>query len=281
MISVFTERALLRKVKLGDSFSPQKTTIVIIEKGSISIKSNELIHHYKKGNLGMIIPNNVYKVNAFTDDVKAYFILIDRDELNNQTSFAFNKYEMQQALRSSNNNIEKVSDNAFAHILNLCEQLFYYNQEEKEITFSQQIKLSLFTSLVYILVGDFLQGKGKDINILENSRKESITMKFLQLVSINFMKEKELKFYADKLLISSKYLSNTVREITNQPPSKFITEALLNNAKILLLSSDNSIKEISNELDFSDQYAFGKFFKKHTGLSPSNFKKTNKLVDAI
>lgn len=69
MISVFTERALLRKVKLGDSFSPQKTTIVIIEKGSISIKSNELIHHYKKGNLGMIIPNNVYKVNAFTDDV--------------------------------------------------------------------------------------------------------------------------------------------------------------------------------------------------------------------
>ena len=281
MISVFTERALLRKVKLGDSFSPQKTTIVIIEKGSISIKSNELIHHYKKGNLGMIRPNNVYKVNAFTDDVKAYFILIDRDELNNQTSFAFNKYEMQQALRSSNNNIEKVSDNAFAHILNLCEQLFYYNQEEKEITFSQQIKLSLFTSLVYILVGDFLQGKGKDINILKNSRKESITMKFLQLVSINFMKEKELKFYADKLLISSKYLSNTVREITNQPPSKFITEALLNNAKILLLSSDNSIKEISNELDFSDQYAFGKFFKKHTGLSPSNFKKTNKLVDAI
>lgn len=229
----------------------------------------------------MIIPNNVYKVNAFTDDVKAYFILIDRDELNNQTSFAFNKYEMQQALRSSNNNIEKVSDNAFAHILNLCEQLFYYNQEEKEITFSQQIKLSLFTSLVYILVGDFLQGKGKDINILKNSRKESITMKFLQLVSINFMKEKELKFYADKLLISSKYLSNTVREITNQPPSKFITEALLNNAKILLLNSDNSIKEISNELDFSDQYAFGKFFKKHTGLSPSNFKKTNKLVDAI
>ena len=281
MISVFTERALLRKVKVGDSFSPQKTTIVIIEKGSISIKSNELIHHYKKGNLGMIIPNNVYKVNAFTDDVKAYFILIDRDELNNQTSFAFNKYEMQQALRSSNNNIEKVSDNAFAHILNLCEQLFYYNQEEKEITFSQQIKLSLFTSLVYILVGDFLQGKGKDINILENSRKESITMKFLQLVSINFMKEKELKFYADKLLISSKYLSNTVREITNQPPSKFITEALLNNAKILLLNSDNSIKEISNELDFSDQYAFGKFFKKHTGLSPSNFRKTNKLVDAI
>ena len=281
MISVFTERALLRKVKLGDSFSPQKTTIVIIEKGSISIKSNELIHHYKKGNLGMIIPNNVYKVNAFTDDVKAYFILIDRDELNNQTSFAFNKYEMQQALRSSNNNIEKVSDNAFAHILNLCEQLFYYNQEEKEITFSQQIKLSLFTSLVYILVGDFLQGKGKDINILKNSRKETITMKFLQLVSINFMKEKELKFYADKLLISSKYLSNTVREITNQPPSKFITEALLNNAKLLLLNSDNSIKEISNELDFSDQYAFGKFFKKHTGLSPSNFKKTNKLVDAI
>lgn len=65
------------------------------------------------------------------------------------------------------------------------------------------------------------------------------------------------------------------------PPSKIIGEALLNNAKILLLNSDKSIKEIANEMSFSDQYAFGKFFKKHTGLSPSKFKKTNKLVDAI
>jgi hypothetical protein len=64
------------------------------------------------------------------------------------------------------------------------------------------------------------------------------------------MKEKELKFYADKLLISSKYLSNTVREITNQPPSKFITEALLNNAKILLLIPTTLLKKYPTSLIF-------------------------------
>lgn len=213
MIIVFTEDVILQKVKVEEYFSPQRITFFIIEKGCMITETNGVMYRYKKGNLDMTSPQNVYKLINLTDDLKVYIIAIDGNELNNKTSFVFNKYEMLHALRSKDNNMEKVSDRTFEHIISLCEQLFYYQEYEKEIAFGQQIMLSLFTSVVYILVGDLLQKKGKNINMLENSRKENITIEFLHLVGENFKKDRELQFYADQMKISTKYLSNTVREI--------------------------------------------------------------------
>lgn len=94
-------------------------------------------------------------------------------------------------------------------------------------------------------------------------------------------KKKELSFYAESLLISVKYLSNCVREITKSPPTSFIADALMNEAKVILLHPNNTGGMIAGELGFSDQYSFGKFFKKHTRLSPLNFRKRNHLIDPI
>ncbi|MCB4235521.1 helix-turn-helix domain-containing protein [Kaistella anthropi] len=99
--------------------------------------------------------------------------------------------------------------------------------------------------------------------------------------TLHFKNEKELKFYADKLYITVKYLSNTVREITKVPPTYFITDSIINEAKINLLDNNTSIKEIANQLGFADQYTFGKFFKKHTGLSPKHYRLENTLIQSF
>jgi AraC-like DNA-binding protein len=111
-----------------------------------------------------------------------------------------------------------------------------------------------------------------------NTRKEEITLRFIELVSIHFRTEKELSFYAEKLNISIKYLFICVKETTNTPPTEFIANALLNESKTLLLSTKNTISIIASALSFSDQYAFGKFFKKQTGLSPKNYRSKNEAV---
>ena len=114
-----------------------------------------------------------------------------------------------------------------------------------------------------------------------NTRKEEIAMRFIELASLHYKEEKELQFYADQLSISIKYLSNAVRSITHVPPTQFLAASLMDEAKLLLLNSNLAIRAISDRLGFSDQYAFGKFFKKHTGLSPRNFKQQNILVSTI
>lgn len=281
MINVLTEIALSNKLTRGASFSPTNFLFIIIEKGQIRIEENESNIDYSRGNIVTLLPNRLYKIQSYSDNLKVYFISADRSKLNKKTAFVFNQYEMLKALHINQSNLQSLQEDALKNLLVLCSQLHFYSQNESTISFSQHIKLALFTSMVYIIASDFLKDNTNKNGVFENNRKEEITMKFIQQVRENFTKEKELKFYADRLSISVKYLSNTVRELTHQPPSQIIVDALLNKAKILLLNSKKPIKEIARQLNYSDQYSFGKFFKKHTGASPSYFRKVNTLMDSV
>lgn len=279
MIDIFTEEIFLDRVHSGESFSPSRQVLVVLESGYIELETNEKSVLHQKGNVIALIPGQFYKVINYSDKMKAFFIVIEREGLNKKITFVFNKYELLKTLYNTENKLENLNEEIFYNILLLCKQLHYYSN--KNIPFNENIKLALFTSLVYIMVGELLSNANMATNPLVNSRKEEITIDFLHLVSKYVAKERELKFYASKLHLSPKYLSNTIREVTGQPPTHFISEAILNQAKLSLLNSNISIKEISGQLYFSDQYAFGKFFKSHTNLSPSHFRKKNRIVESI
>lgn len=278
MIDIHTEQILFDKIKVGNSFNPSRNAFIVIEKGSINIEVNEKLLTYNSGRIAFIIPNNIYKINSFTEDIKIYFVIIKRDEINNKISFVFSRYEMMRAVRNSYNAHKKPDKNSFLNIIRICELLYFYKKQETKTEYAENIKMGLLTSLIYILAASYIDEGNPEGKEGKSSRKEEITMTFLQLINSYAIEYKELKFYADELLISVKYLSNSVRAITGEPPSKFIVGMVLYRAKILILNSNMSIKEIAVQLKFSDQYAFGKFFKKQTGLSPSNYKKHNKLV---
>lgn len=81
-----------------------------------------------------------------------------------------------------------------------------------------------------------------------------------------------LEFYADELNVSTQHLIRIVKRNTNKTPYTLISESLVINAKILLKNPNLTITEISEELSFSDNSSFGKFFKKHTDISPNSYR---------
>jgi transcriptional regulator, AraC family len=81
-----------------------------------------------------------------------------------------------------------------------------------------------------------------------------------------------LKFYADKLCVSPKHLSFLIKNATGLPANKWVTDAVIHDAKHLLQSSGNSVKEIAYILNFSNQSFFGKYFKREVGVSPSDYQ---------
>lgn len=107
----------------------------------------------------------------------------------------------------------------------------------------------------------------------QQMRYEYILKNFMNLLMQNFRKEHLVPYYADQLNISPQYLSLIIKRLTGRTSSQFIFERLYCEARTLLNRPDLSIKEISEQLCFSDQSAFGKFFKKHSGLSPVEFRK--------
>lgn len=110
--------------------------------------------------------------------------------------------------------------------------------------------------------------------VLDKNKKNTnrITEKFISLVQQHFKKERFLDFYAAKLEVSTKHLSRTVKDITGFTAVDWIDRFIILEAKVLLKSTTMSIQQISNELNFPSQSFFGKYFKKHTGRSPKDFR---------
>ena len=122
----------------------------------------------------------------------------------------------------------------------------------------------------------FFYGAGHYYHKLDDSRKKShheiLVEKFLHLVQNNYREERGLDFYANKLCVSTKHLSKVIKAVSNKPASDWIDEHVALEAKALLKSTNMTVEQISDELNFPSQSFFGKYFKRVAGMSPSEYK---------
>jgi AraC-like DNA-binding protein len=94
----------------------------------------------------------------------------------------------------------------------------------------------------------------------------------LKLLREHVKEQRSVNFYADMLYVTPKHLSMCVKEITGKTCGEIIDEMVVAEAKALLHNSELTIGRVADELNFSDQYFFSKYFKKRTGMSPMNYR---------
>ena len=104
------------------------------------------------------------------------------------------------------------------------------------------------------------------------TRKEDIVMSFMKVLSGHFKEERSVQFYANLLFITPKHLTKTVKELTNKTCGELIDDMVILEAKVLLNDHTLSVANVADHLHFSDQFFFSKFFKRHTGLTPTEFR---------
>ena len=107
--------------------------------------------------------------------------------------------------------------------------------------------------------------------------KENLIARFTHLLNENPGERHEVRWYAQQLCIDATYLSRILKAFNGKTAGQWIDGALARKAKLYLADSDTSIKDIADKLNFSDQAAFGKFFKKQEGLSPLNYRREQLL----
>jgi AraC-like DNA-binding protein len=98
-------------------------------------------------------------------------------------------------------------------------------------------------------------------------------LKFINLIDENYTKRISVSSYANSLLITSRTLSDLTHQLLNKTPSQMIQERIILEIQRLLLHSDLNINQIGYRLGFDDPSYFVKYFKKHTKISPSEFRK--------
>lgn len=103
-------------------------------------------------------------------------------------------------------------------------------------------------------------------------REEILFKEFIKLVSEHHRKERRVDFYAEQLYLSPKHFSTVIKKVSGKTAGHWIDEYVILEAKTLLKFSAMSIQEIAYYMNFPNPSFFGKYFKHHTGMSPSEYK---------
>ncbi len=101
---------------------------------------------------------------------------------------------------------------------------------------------------------------------------KEIFSRFLQLLSSEPQKRQKVSYYAEKLNITSKYLSIITKRVSGKSPMRWITNSVMEDSFQLLKSTDLSIKEISNRMGFPNPSFFGQYFREQTGKTPMSYR---------
>ena len=107
-------------------------------------------------------------------------------------------------------------------------------------------------------------------------RASELYSEFVNEVAAHFSSNSDVHFYADALNVSSRYLAQVTKRIAGKAPKTIIDDYLCNEAKQQLFSSDRTVQEIAYALGFNSQAHFSKFFRKMTGIAPSEYRKTKR-----
>ena len=103
-------------------------------------------------------------------------------------------------------------------------------------------------------------------------REETLFKQFINLVSEHHRKERRVDFYAEQLFLSPKHFSTVIKKVSGKTAGQWIDEYVILEAKTLLKYSAMSIQEVAYYMNFPNPSFFGKYFKQHTGMSPSEYK---------
>ena len=107
-------------------------------------------------------------------------------------------------------------------------------------------------------------------------RKRELYDRFVKLIAEHFIERRDVAFYAGKLCISMSYLASVTRTLTGETPKEMIDKWIVHEIKLMLMFSDLSLQQIADRMHFPDQSYLGRYFKKHTGESPTEYRNTKK-----
>lgn len=148
-----------------------------------------------------------------------------------------------------------------------------YNRHE------HQYRQEIAKCLLFALIAEI----GALYSTIENSdkkqgRAEKLTSQFYALLRKHYKEERNISFYADKMCLTPKYLTATIKKITGKSIITWIHEAVIAAAKVQLKSTDKTVLQISEELNFNDASLFCRFFRKYTGITPKQYRESGVSV---
>ena len=243
---------------------------VMVTEGRLSVDMNNVTYHLEK-NCSLFVDRKMVINNVkHTENFNCLICAMSTD-----IGFAFfNKSLLQSIMHIMANPVIKLEQDEVDLMLKYYE-LLTFKMDHPEMSFGRETVRDIIRCFAYDLLSNINRHLNQDNGDDMLRQGDRIFRRFMLLLADNTNVNRSVKSYADELCVSPKYLTSVCRRHSDYNASELIATAVISRIKQLLLYSDLSIKEVANEMGFDNLSFFGKYGRKHLGLSPNHYRKAN------
>lgn len=268
-VEIFTQHNIFERIAVDKPFRPDNPAFIFIKTGTIKLKQSFRDLELSANMFMVTDPETVYEMISISDDFQSRMVSYKREFIS-ALSLKFNRLITYRYFRQQMNIGVPFHADEMEVVWKSVNFLKYILDSETEMTYKKEIVEHLFSVFCYQMAGIISKEDSNAMN--QMSRQEEIVFVFLNDVAKYHNKERNVEYYAARQSITTRHLSSVIKSVTGKPASEIIALIVINEAKVLLNSSNKPVSEISGMLGFSDQYSFSHFFKKHLGESPTQYR---------
>jgi AraC-like DNA-binding protein len=245
----------------------QTGIFVVCLEGELTATINLIDYHVRPNDLVTLLPGTIIQMREKAERVKLSFIGFSSACLSriNLGTRLLNRYDL-----IAEHPVVHLSASSATYIndyFSLISRVTFDENYEFSPAITENILSSVITSVLEIY-------SKSNIMRTNTTRKDEICKELIQLVTQHYVTERKAQFYADKMGVSLQYLSTTVKQVTGKNILDIISYVVIMDAKSKLKSTNMTIQEISYSLNFPNASFFGKYFKRHVGMTPLEFRES-------
>ena len=259
----------LKEFGLQNYVNVQAAVLLLVRRGSVEVELDLKTYKLEAGSLFIVFPEQVVRAKTPSEDFEPVCIACSKNMID----------ELIIRFDDTTRLILKIRENPLLQLdkveFGQMRDSFEFLKKKFETTEMNACRLQILKNhligLLYECIGMRSDPATTDV---VKSRGQMLFSQFIDLVVEHHREQHSVKFYADELGITPKYLSAVAEEQTGKNAKRWIDEHIALDAKVLLRSSSRDIQKVSKILNFPDVSFFGKFFKRLVGVSPKAYRKT-------
>ena len=219
-----------------------------------------------KNDIITLMPGSIFQINDLKGDLKIYFVGFSSKYVENNDKAKILLDAIYSTLGKPKISLSDKGAMMTEKYFKLLIDIYEMSDEKLK----QEIADNIFAdthkgiSLIY--------KKKTDNENVTSSKSEQLCKAFTQLVMQHYNDNRNVAWYAEKLGITHAHLCSIVKQSTGKTCADIISSMVIMDAKSQLKSTHQSIQVISDSLNFANMSFFGKYFKRHVGMSPLEYR---------
>ena len=223
--------------------------------GTINMEINLKDYSLTKGDILLVKRDSTFEIKEISQDAAAEAIVFFSELCESNLRF---RHEAVIKVRPNKDAQDEIS--------HLIYTIYTFSKPEP-------FRKDVIFPLVSALINEILSISEEKSNVEYHSQQKVLYNKFIECLSSNQDGKTTVTHYAEKLCVTPQYLSKVISSVSGKTAKYWINRAIITQARILLKDNNKSISEISDLLNFPNDSFFCRFFKRETGLTPTQYRR--------